>query len=156
MITIKFRAWDKRKKRMIPLEEKEYVLVIATGELLENGEGEFYPTEKNVILMQYTGLEDKNGKEIYEGDILRGYNRKIYQVLFPQIGGGFYIDWYDKKKKEGSRQIIGDYYEAVVYIGLSNSVTSNGKPLRDVRAEKYTPEIIGNIYENPELLEEIE
>ena len=60
MRTIKFRAWDKKSDAMIynPL-----------------GFPELYPTNE---LMQYTGLLDKNGKEIYEGDILKGVSANIY------------------------------------------------------------------------------
>jgi len=78
---------------------------------------EFDPN--NVILMQYTGYEDKNGKEIYEGNIVEYYDT-LYEVRW--MLGGFYIT--DIKE--------GGFLE----------VATN---------ERYM-KVVGNIYENPELL----
>lgn len=75
-------------------------------------------------LMQYTGIKDKNGKEIYEGDIL--YNKKT--LLYPIT---FYYDKY-----------------------LSAYLIENGSNFLGVAISKYKLEVIGNIYENPELLEQ--
>lgn len=74
-----------------------------------------------VELMQYTGLKDKNGVEIYEGDIVRhATDEGVYKIIFED--GGFYV----KNLFEYDFQTINEY------------------PL----------EVIGNIYENPELLKE--
>jgi hypothetical protein len=70
MREIKFRAWD-GEKMIFPSDPDTYSKFVR-GELVCPG----------VILMQYTGLEDKNGKEIYEGDIVRGIKGDIYQVFF--------------------------------------------------------------------------
>lgn len=86
---------------------------------------------------QYTGLKDKNGKEIYEGDIFQCKEREvgkrdmIGEVYFSE--GGFRIKYKYLNPKEGERN---DYF-------LNNSIGGDS-------AERI--EVIGNIYENPELI----
>lgn len=92
-----------------------------------------------IKLMQYTGLKDKNGKEIYEGDIFRpgpSYNERSFRV-----------NWEDEDARflgigcgKDSERVPGEKY--VCYVGVYNKLKNN------------TVEVIGNIYENPELLEE--
>jgi uncharacterized phage protein (TIGR01671 family) len=74
---------------------------------------------------QYTGLKDKNGKEIYEGDIL---------------SNGQHINW------------IIDYHIASFVVKHVGAITEDSWVLNRGMAESR--EVIGNIYENPELLEE--
>lgn len=76
-------------------------------------------------LMQLIGLKDKNDKEIYEGDIvqLKGHDRYIAEVKWDSVSCGFYLDQGD-----------GDWVE-------------------DIDFEDHARfEVIGNIYENPELI----
>ncbi len=97
-------------------------------------------------IMQYTGLKDKNGKEIYEGDIITyritrmpmGYaEHEDFKGFVEYINGafwtGFEIDHGNQWNQGSGNTLLKD-------------VVSDFKP------EKYSCEIIGNIYENPEIL----
>ena len=114
MREIKFRVWDYDKMRYD-----------VTGLKCNNGlvEG-FYLDDIYAFghIMQYTGINDKNGKEIYEGDILE-YNNIKYQVK-----------WSNN----------------FMFILTANKI--GGGMLCEYSMENM--EIIGNIFENPELLEE--
>lgn len=86
--------------------------------------------------MQYTGLKDKNGKEIYEGDIVRYWQTRVVMSEKGDIGvidvqGGGFVVKTDHWMKVGD---MGIEQRELIYI--------NGLPV----------EVIGNIYENPELL----
>ena len=90
-----------------------------------------YYSLDDIELMQYTGIKDKNGKEIYEGDILRysfPYDRRLRHIS-P-------VSYLDTQASFG----IVDFY-------------GNNIPLYDIPINNYF-EVIGNIYENKNLLEE--
>ena len=112
----KFRAWDS-------LAEKMY----SWTELLNKNLKNIFtiPEQCGYDLMQYTGLKDKNGKEIYEGDIIKCsfYPDFIFEIKFTELC------WYMRKIP-----------------------TSEHIKLSDVLYEDL--EVIGNIYDNKNLLEE--
>lgn len=91
-------------------------------------------------LCQYTGLTDKNGKKIFEGDIIYLEEEKMYgKVCFER--GQWYVYWYGLIYKEG----IGDVFDIV-----------NENPLQDellTDEGKIWLEIVGNVLDNPKLLQ---
>lgn len=121
MREIKFRAWDIEQKVMRDNPDPQIIQAVIFGNDY-NG---------RVKLMQYTGLKDKNGKEIYEGDICKFYSymeekSKISDVVF--IEGGFEL-----RSSELVREVL-EYTK------------------EDKEPKSFNLEVIGNIYENPELL----
>jgi hypothetical protein len=110
---IKFRAWDKTTNTGMLSCDWKWL-------------GERADHISDYILMQYTGLKDKNGKEIYEGDVI-SLGKHPYEV-----GWG----------EDGFESYYG--YTGVVLRGAYEESTDS------TSATKW--EIIGNIYENPELL----
>lgn len=130
----KFRAWNNGRKKMT----KSWSLV----ELIENGSewGVAHNKRANMAdfdfaIMQFTGLKDKNGKgqETYHQDILRVGDGYCGDHL--EQGGNFIIEWVDDGwvvvNKEGT--FLCTLFEAIYNRGA---------------------EVIGNVWENPELLED--
>mgnify|MGYP001221606843 CR=1 FL=1 len=138
---IKFRAWDKVEKEMI--EWSELRKLHASLSYIEESE-----RLDARILMQYTGLKDKNGKEIYEGDIVEFSDKwEWYRCKYG-------ISMMFAKSEEGDRyKKIKAAYEAEPMerrVVQFDPYDSYG--LSKVDLESYW-EIIGNIYQNPELLQ---
>ena len=120
---IKFRAWYKEKKRIgkvlgIDILHKEIYFSNEDVDCYEHTDF------KDIELMQYTGLKDKNNEEIYEGDIVTLHNGK-YKVIF--------------NIKEARFVLRDDEFESEI-------------PFTNNNNERM--KIVGNIYENPELLKE--
>jgi len=127
----KFRVWDKLAERMIypHNDNQQHFIIDLNGQFhnLQNGSG-----GDDYVIQQYTGLTDSNDDPIYEGDILKNHydvgNNIIGQVLYESDHGGYIFQW--KRIRKGRGQ---DY-----------------KNLNcDVAFESV---IVGNIFENPELL----
>jgi len=127
MREIKFKVWSKEQKTM-GSPTLYFGRPFTFGEVFR-ALGE----DNNYILMQYTGLKDDNDKEMYEGDVLRFWDRdaviadtdgEIGYVVFNKFNG-----WVVNKEKYDDEM---SYYQILAF------------------CENY--EIIGNIYENPELL----
>lgn len=130
----KFRAYFNRYKRMIysiGVVNENTILVDFNGD----GNLETIFLTNDISLMQFTGLKDKNGNEIYEGDVCR---------------------WTDPELFDG--EIISDVFiaryndEYLKWIGENNNSHDD---LYDFTDDRQL-ELIGNIYENPKLLDEVE
>jgi len=95
---IKFRAWAFASKKMFPLDDA-----------FEFSNGELFAIP-NTEIMQFTGLKDKNGKEIYEGDIVRWHNEFVQEIKWNGIGwDGVPTTSIDDHK---SCETIGNIYES--------------------------------------------
>jgi hypothetical protein len=114
---IKYRAWEKSLKQMIPVDNIDF------EKRMINTESAWRMFDE-IQLMQYTGIKDKNDKEIYEGDVIHcdGY-LNLYAVWDEENARFAFLctDW----------------------------VVTQGQPIRPHISSYY---IIGNIYENPELI----
>ena len=126
---IKFRAWDKQAKQML-IGHNQYGSGEPDSGLRKTSAGAFtrlwealarFDEDDSFVLMQYTGLKDRNGKEIYEGDIVR---------------------WSES-------WLVSDSGEDEMFTRL---VKWEGQILFPGNLERK--EVIGNIYENPDLLKQ--
>lgn len=125
MREIKFRAWDGE-------EMVHYLTITSDGECIYSD-----LIRRNVPVFQYTGLHDKNGREIYEGDVVldvKGTNKYRNDYEIKPIGTA--------EGSEGRPCLLAGF-------PLQQRCT-----IYDLSGNTDRLEIIGNIYENPELLKE--
>lgn len=126
----KIRAWDTHEEVMNRVDYVDFVNGVI-GMSNENVRDYEQPIHR-VNIMQYTGCRDKNGIEIYEGDVIKDKYDKTWLVQW--YVGAFVIT--DK-------------------IPDSDGQTSTYSHFSNVSNHHFYFEVIGNIYENPELLEDI-
>jgi len=124
----KFRAWNKLDNKMIDMDALCFIHCGSYNSILLD---KLENDTDYIELMQYSGLEDKNEEEICEGDILKGRKNNNYKVVFENAS----FVCYHTKKEYGRWGLLGRLFDA------------------DMRDLLEHIEIIGNIYENKELLE---
>lgn len=139
MREIKFRLWCKDLEEMTEIEKMgfENNQLWYIGCIDHDKEETYFPENDDHVLMQYTGLKDKNGKEIFEGDIV------LLKNEFATWKGTVIFD-------EGAFKLsINHSY------GNSKNHFSKTDEFNDMGARIQLNNIyvvVGNIYENPELL----
>nr|DAK18514.1 MAG TPA: YopX protein [Caudoviricetes sp.] len=123
-MTPRYRAWDSWRKRMSVVDR---IYIDTEGVRLYDDFGEYWRDFRDAKLMQSTGLRDKNGKEIFEGDIVKMakdvYSKPTYYEVVRHRGGAYRLE----SKQHGCELWL-----------------------------RHTEcEVVGNVYENKELMEAI-
>lgn len=134
---LKFRAWDRNEKRMFSMSEMPYFdseyqdfnfsVDFNEKDEIKADDIRWRVDSDNWELMQYTGLKDRNGKEIYEGDVVKRESEKWgWKIIWDEGSAGFSMQYiFDRTTKDLT--FVGDSFD-----------------------------VIGNIYENKDLLKNYE
>lgn len=127
----KYRAWNKNNKKMYEVLTLD---IIDEKALIENKDNpnkilRGYAKYENIVLMQSTGMKDKNGAEIYEGDIVKpvSFASWIGVVKYSSENAAYILDDHNNEFIRGENVYLSQFNEGL--------------------------EVKGNIYENPELME---
>ena len=133
MREVKFRVWDYEERQMKSVDSIHFPLGRCNRKCISvyNKEEDCYEWVYSYELMQYISIKDKNGKEIYEGDIVKYLDENWYEYnTFYNMGKVCYDD------------------EFLSYYVTNRWSVEKEKVWNDI-------EVVGNIYENPEMLDDI-
>jgi uncharacterized phage protein (TIGR01671 family) len=142
MRDIKFRAWDKESSEMVyfnnrKLTQDEYQRA-HLAMLLAGDYGD--------VLMQFIGLQDVNGVDIYEGDIVSHADSQVWTVEFSDNEAAFIV-YNQLNSNRRLQSSFGDHYS------VDDDNVMNMAAVFNIASREESPcEITGNIYQNPELL----
>ena len=142
----KYRVWDKELQTMLDVSLIDFLKGVLVGEHWEFGETNFMSFDE-IVIMQSTGLFDKTNTEIFEGDILEIQGMK----MIVRFGSYKYIE----ASKSGNHTIgimcdgLGFYVEC-----LNVAAPDDISPFEPETLKESV--VIGNIYKNPKLLQEVD
>ena len=146
----RYRAWDIEFKEMVQVDalvfdEQIIKATYKNGNIVKED-------LKNYVLMQSTGLKDKNGKEIYEGDILKfndEWDEYCYEGYVDGVSEG--VNYVEIEKET---TCFGFGKTKIPESSLFNLVNDEHLTFKELITDTvFEFQIIGNIYENPELVE---
>ena len=135
----KFRAWLIQEKRIVDvldfkIQDDGFILIKYKNTYTKQA---YIPPEH---LMQCTGLRDKNERLIFEGDIVKHYNYPLSKIVFCDTHVGYCAEMlFDEEQKKGWDK---------------TDLLKTGNHIEAFFMDLHEQEIIGNIFENPELIEE--
>lgn len=135
MREIKFRAWQKHHRKMLPVKIIDFNRNTITVDYGEKTIPRFNTFDmENFELMQYTGLKDKNGTEIYEGDIVKA--KDPYKL--------------NSKERFYTCEVV--FTDGALFMLKHKTVKWGKEEVHYYNMRIMEIEVIGNIHDNPELL----
>ncbi|MCP9380540.1 YopX family protein, partial [Lacticaseibacillus paracasei] len=144
---IKFRAWDDLHNKMYPVSDIEWDADGRIWVTADDGKNGIELIDEEAHLMQFTGLTDKNGQKIYEGDL---FEHKFGYTVFDdpphaEMGTEYGVVTFDNGQFVVSTPGWGgrNLYELLLLNGHLNDMPDS---------DLFTMKVAGNIFENPELM----